>query len=229
MARVSNFLRGLQLYKRGRLIAGDSLFLISGPLDYRLIARCTEMNVNFGIHEQYRPLYEFNANEVREFLSFLIQFYKISLKAFEYQEIELSISTYCNETAHHGDVVDLMTALESLLVPEEEGIAFKLSQRVANLLGTDPEARKELFKKVKNFYGLRSRIVHGAKVGRKEFNLQLQIDELREITRRAILAVMTLAADTGMGPDFPSLLNDLCLDDDLRRSVQTKTSALLHT
>lgn len=49
--------------------------------------------------------------------------------------------------------MDLMISLESLLVPEEEGIAFKLSQRVANLLGADANHRKELFKRVRDFYG----------------------------------------------------------------------------
>jgi len=61
-----------------------------------------------------------------------------------------------------------MISLESLLVPEEEGIAFKLAQRVANLLGTDARSRHELFKQIRDFYGLRSRIVHGSKIRPKE-------------------------------------------------------------
>ena len=120
-----------------------------------------------------------------------------------------------------------MISLESLLVPEEEGIAFKLSQRVANLLGADARHRKELFKSVKDFYGLRSRTVHGAKVRPKEVNLGQQLDDLREITRKSILSVMALASESGMGQEFPLLLNDMCFDDDLRRSVQAKAAALL--
>jgi len=128
----------------------------------------------------------------------------------------------------HGDVVDLVISLESLLVPEEEGIAFKLSQRVANLLGADANHRKELFKKVRDFYGLRSRTVHGAtKVRPREVNLGQQLDDLREITRKIILSVMALAAESGMGQEFPLLLNDMCFDDGLRSSVQAKAAALL--
>ena len=122
-----------------------------------------------------------------------------------------------------------MISLESLLVPEEEGIAFRLAQRVANLLGPDARSRKELFKQIRDFYGLRSRIVHGSKIRPKEVRAAQQVDTLREITRRVLLSVIALAGDVDLNADsYASLLNDLCFDDDLRRSVQAKASELLH-
>jgi hypothetical protein len=221
------FLRALQLYRRGRLVVGDSLFYFAQPLPVRIIARCTDMTVDYQIVEQYRPSYEFNSSDIRDFLIFYVRFLEVSLTIAEYQEIELAVARYCKEAAQHGDVVDLVISLESLLVPEDEGIAFKLSQRVANLLGTDASRRKELFKSVKDFYGLRSRTVHGAKVRPKEINLGRQLDDLREITRKIILSVMALVSESGMGQEFPLLLNDMCFDDDLRSSVQAKAAALL--
>jgi hypothetical protein len=218
-------LRSFQLYKRGRLVVGDSLFYV--PAVMEVIVRCSEMHPDYLIAEHYRPLYEFNSTEVRDFISFQLRFLKASLKTIEYPEIELALNKYCEETARHGDPIGLMTALECLLVPEEEGIKFKLSQRVANLLGTDAKARKELFKKVGSFYNLRSKIVHGAQVRAKDLDVQQQLDELREITRKVILSVVALAADSGMGPEFPALLNDMCFDDDVRRTTQEKASSLL--
>ena len=104
----------------------------------------------------------------------------MSLTIGENPEIELAVFRYCKEAAQHGDVVNLMISFESLLVPEEEGIVFKLSQRVANLLGADANHRKELFKKVRDFYALRSRIVHGAtNVRPRDVNLGQQLDDLR--------------------------------------------------
>ncbi len=155
-------LRSFQLYKRGRLVVGDSLFYVaSSTAAMRITVRCSEMHPDYLMAEHYRPLYEFNSTEVRDFFRFRIRFLQASLKTIEYPEIELALNKYCEETARHGDPIGLMTALECLLVPEEEGIKFKLSQRVANLLGTDAKDRKDLFKKVASFYNLRSKIVHG--------------------------------------------------------------------
>jgi hypothetical protein len=136
---------------------------------------------------------------------------------------------YARESALYGDAVDLIISLEALLVPEEEGIAFRLAQRVANLLGQDAETRKELFRKLRDFYSVRSKIVHGAQFKRKEINAVQQLDWLREVTRRVLLSVMVLANDGGLDADLYGTLNDMCLDDDLRRSLQSKAVALLHS
>lgn len=225
---LNMLLRALQLYKRGRLVVGDSLFYFSEQIPLRIIARCSDMTVDYQKAEQYAPLYEFNSTDARDFLAFYVRFLQVSLTIMKYPEIELALSRYCKETAQHGDVVDLMVSLESLLVPEEEGIAFKLSQRVANLLGANASHRKELFKKVKDFYGLRSRTVHGAtRVRPREANLEQQIDDLREITREVILSVMAIAAESGVGEKLALLLNDMCFDDGLRSSLQAKAAVLL--
>ena len=70
-------------------------------------------------------------------------------------------------------------------------------------------------------------MVHGGKAKAKEVRAQEQLDDLREITRRVILSVIMLAREVGVGKEFTALLNDMCLDDDLRRVTQEKASALL--
>jgi hypothetical protein len=225
MNRLARLIRALQLYRRGRLVVGDSLFYFPVPLDLRLIVRCTDMNVDYQAIEQYRPSYEFNSTDLKAFLRFYIWLLEVNPE--DYPEIDFAIRSYCRETAQHGDVVDLITCLESLLVREKEGITFKLSQRIANLLGTDGPSRKELFKQVKDFYDLRSKSVHGVQLKPREMKTEQQLDELREITRKAILSVIAIAAESGMGQEFPVLLNDMCFDDDLRSSMQAKAAALL--
>jgi len=227
MHSLVRLIRALQLYKRGRLVVGDSFFYFPSPVPAGFMVRCTDMTVDYHAMQQYAPLYELNSSELHNFLIFLIQFYEASRTIDDNPEIVLAIGRYCKETAQHGDVVDLMIALESLLVPEEEGIAFKLSQRVANLLGPDAMSRKYLFQKIREFYGLRSKVVHGAKARPKEIKAQEQIDELREITRQIILSVIALASESGLGAEFAARLNEMCLDDDLRRAMQEKASALL--
>lgn len=227
MYSLVRLIRAFQLYKRGRLVVGDSFFYFPSPVPAGFMVRCTDMTVDYQAMEQYTPLYEFNSSELDKFLIFLIRFYEADKTIDDNPEIILAVGRYCKETAQHGDVIDLMIALESLLVPEEEGIAFKLAQRVANLLGPDAMSRKHLFQKIREFYGLRSKVVHGAKARLKEIRAQEQINELREITRKIILSVIALASESGLGTGFAARLNEMCLDDDLRRTMQEKASALM--
>jgi hypothetical protein len=193
-----------------------------------MVARCTDMNLDYQALGQYFAHYEFNSDDMRDFLIFFVSFLEFTTTTNKYPEIDLAIHRYCKETAHYGDVIDLMISLEALLVPETEGIAFKLAQRVANLLGTDAASRKEVFKTIQEFYGLRSKTVHGAtKLKPKEAAAEGQLDKLREITRKVVLSVIPLAAEHGIGADLAVLLNDMCLDDDLRRTVQQRASVLM--
>jgi len=227
MDSLVGLIRAFQFYRRGRLVVGDSFFYFLNPFHVGFMQRCTEMTVDYQIMEQYKASYEFNSTDVEDFKSFLAAFIEAHQTINKYPELQLAIARYCKETAQHGDVIDLMIALEALLLAEEEGIVFKLSQRVANLLGPDAASRKQLFQKVKDFYSLRSKMVHGGKAKPKELKAQEQLDELREIARRAILAVIVLAREVGVGKEFAALLNDMCLDDDLRRVTQEKASILL--
>src|ERR1022692_252722 len=228
---VADLLRVLHLFKPGRLVAGDTSFFVQtgetgcGTMS---LVRCSEMSVDFHSVKQLSPHYEFNAGDIPFFLSFMVHLYEVWLKALKYPQIDLAMYRYARESSLYGEAVELMISLEALLVPEEEGIAFRLAQRVANLLGGDAKIRKEIFREIRDFYSVRSKIVHGAKFKRKEFDTVQKLDWLREITRRVLLSVMALAADVGLEPDLYVALNDMCFDDELRRSLQSKAARLLH-
>lgn len=229
---VSQLLRAFQLFKPGRFVAGDTSFFVRSQragCKTLSLSRCSEMSIDYQFVEQLAPRYTFNSADVPFFLPFVEQFYTAWRRVQKYPQVDLALHRYCKESAQYGDVIELMISLESLLVPEEEGITFRLAQRVANLLGPDASSRKELFKQIRDFYGLRSRIVHGSKIRSKEVSAAQQLDALREITRRILLCVIALATDVDLSLDsYASLLNDMCLDDDLRRSIQSKASTLLH-
>ncbi len=222
---VAQLLSGLHFFKPGRLIAGDTAFFVQRST--LLLARCSEMTVDFHAVQRGRPQYKLNEVELPFLAVFLARFGEVLAKSEGYPQIELAIHRYARESSLYGDAVELMISLEALLVPEDEGIAFRLSQRVANLLGSDALARKELFKRIREFYGVRSKIVHGAKFKAKDNLVFQEIDALREITRLVILSIMALAADAGL-EDLPNTLNEMCFDDDLRRSIRSKSAALLH-
>jgi|SRR3984893_19209807 len=228
---VSSLLRAFHLFKPGRFVAGDTSFFArmrETGCDTATLARCSEMSIDFQFVQQFSPRYQFISAEVPAFLSFVHAFYSIWPTLQKYPQIDLALHRYAKESAMYGEAVDLIISLEALLVPEDEGIGYKLSQRVANLLGPDAASRKELFIRVRDSYSLRSKIVHGAKFKEKDFNAAQQLDWLREITRRVLLSVMALATDKGLGSEFYASLNDMCFDDDLRQSIQAKASGLVH-
>ena len=228
---VSQLLRAFQLFKPGRFVAGDTSFFVrSQETDCKTLslARCSEMSIDYQFVEQFAPHYVFNAAEVPFLLSFVQRLNAAWPRIQEFPQIDLALHRYSGESAQYGGVIELMISLEAVLVPETEGIAFRLSQRVANLLGRDAPSRNELFKQIKDFYGLRSKIVHGAKFRLKEITAAQLVDDLREITRRVLLSIMALAADADLDSAFYESLDGMCLDDNLRSSFQTKASVLLH-
>lgn len=91
-------------------------------------------------------------------------------------------------------LVDAITALEAILGSEAE-IAFKLSFRVASLLAATDEQRGALLKAVKGFYDVRSRIVHGGRLGKRQSASLNAIDDLRDMVRRLLRGFVYFAAD----------------------------------
>jgi hypothetical protein len=64
-------------------------------------------------------------------------------------------------------IVDYATALEATLVPEKDYNTRRISRRAAALIATgdDPVERLVIAKFIRTFYEIRSRIVHGSRVG----------------------------------------------------------------
>ena len=58
-------------------------------------------------------------------------------------------------------ILDIATALEVLYQLDNPEITYKLATRAGCLIGTGPEDRFQTFEKARNFYGVRSRLIHG--------------------------------------------------------------------
>jgi hypothetical protein len=129
-------------------------------------------------------------------------------------------------------VLNGLTALEALLTNDSNTeLSYRLSLRVANLLGSEDAARVSLFREMKEFYDLRSKIVHGSasKLSTKLQNRLQLTDSLREIVRRVILSVMALATSSELTQiRLEDLLDQLVFDETKRREVQRLASKFLH-
>ena len=62
--------------------------------------------------------------------------------------LELRIANYCS-------------AFECLFADDNKELSHKLSERIAYFLESEPEKRKDMFKFIKEVYGLRSAVIHG--------------------------------------------------------------------
>jgi len=132
--------------------------------------------------------------------------------------------TFAAERALPEDkIVDLVIAAESLFLgdikPSDRGeLRFRLSTRVALLLGETVAERKQIFAFMRRAYDARSGLAHGGSAGEK--NLRAVdgkpvsaaefASALEDVIRRALqLAVQRLAGREGFPPDWEDLMFEL--------------------
>lgn len=87
-------------------------------------------------------------------------------------------------------VVDYMTALEATLVPESDFVGRRLRERAVKLMnGIELNAQKRL---LRDFYGVRSTIVHGSKIGPKQRDALKNIADFEAIVRNVIVSALRI-------------------------------------
>ena len=86
--------------------------------------------------------------------------------------------------------LSLINGLEALFNPGKYEIVYRISRNCAVLLGDGDESfAKNIFKDIKHFYGLRSKIVHG----QKKINLkEEEVNKLREYLRKSIKKLLEI-------------------------------------
>ncbi|WP_219834786.1 HEPN domain-containing protein [Paenibacillus sp. R14(2021)] len=95
-----------------------------------------------------------------------------------------------NQTYAEDAILDFAVALESLLATDKEQISFKLRLYLALYVGDSFSERQSIYKDVKDFYGLRSRLVHGN-------TLSVTDEQIHMITRIGIAISRALVKSCG--------------------------------
>ena len=98
---------------------------------------------------------------------------------------------------------NLITALESIFNRSKDQISHVIARHLSLIISSDKEEFEINYKRIKKLYGYRSQIVHGQKLKFKE-NISEAIDELQDLTRKAIIYCMKLEMDKD---DFFAYLN----------------------
>jgi hypothetical protein len=211
---ATNFLRSLRLFKPGRLVAGDTFLLGrhaavgEGAWGTMTTQRASHMIIDYGVLPFQKGSYTLSSSDIPFFNVFtkallpVLQSLQTPKHLVEPSSLEVALTLYGrDEFDEHVTVLNCLTALEALLTNETNAeLSYRLSLRVANLLDSDDASRMKTFKDMKEFYDLRSKIIHGS-----EFKLSVklqtrlqQVDSLRDIVRRTILSVMAVTLNTDM-------------------------------
>lgn len=231
---VLNLLLSLRLFKPGHLRAGETFVVFRGAEDqpWRTLgsSRASLMVVDYGILGMQATSYSLEVEEIPFFCAFTHGIFHLMDSLDQYPALSQALSLYSADNGDYLNAVGSMTALEALLTKKEEteGLTYRLALRIANLLGTDASSRKATFRQVKEFYSLRSKIVHGVTLDKKLLGRLSELDELREMVRRVLLSSMALFSEGTKPADLPDVLDELALDEECRKRVVATAAKFLH-
>jgi Apea-like HEPN len=231
---VSSLLVVFRLFKPGYLRAGETFVVARAAEDepWRTLgsSRASLMVVDYGILGMQSTSYTLEIEEIPFFCAFTHGIFSVMDSLDQYPALSQALSLYSADNGDYLNAVGSMTALEALLTKKEEteGLTYRLALRIANLLGTEASSRKATFRQVKEFYNLRSKIVHGVTLDKKLLGRLSELDALREMVRRVLLSSMALYSEGTKPVDLPDVLDELALDEECRKRVGATASKFLH-
>jgi hypothetical protein len=107
-------------------------------------------------------------------------------------------------------VVDYMTALEAILVPEKDFVGRRLRERAVSLLknhNIDIDDTKRL---LRDFYSVRSAVIHGGDISSFKDNVLKRIIDFEVIVRKIIVETLRILPNSGYREKFLKQLFDIC-------------------
>jgi hypothetical protein len=231
---VREFLQVLRLFAPGHLHAGETFVLVPMPpqKNWATVAslRASDMAVDYSSLRESARTFTLSSAEMPAFWEFRAAISPILQKLESYPAASFALSLYAADDGERANFSAAVTALEALLSKgdETEGLTYRLSMRLANLLGPSPEVRKSRFAEMKKVYGIRSRIVHGSPIATKSNSRPLDIlPNVREILRRVLLSVLALFGSGVRPEELPDRIDESALDDEWRRQIQAEASKYL--
>jgi hypothetical protein len=228
---VREFLQVLRLFAPGHLHAGETFVLMPMPhkQNWGTVAsiRVSDMAVDYANLRVAAKSYTLSSPDLPALREFRAAILPILQKLESYPAAAFALSFYGADDGARANFSAAVTALEALLTKsdETEGLTYRLSMRLANLLGHSPEARKSRFVEMKKVYGIRSKIVHGSPIVTKSNSRPLDnLPDLRETLRRVLLSALALFGSGVRPEDLPDRIDECALDDESRRQVQAEAS-----
>jgi hypothetical protein len=168
---LEDLITAFRLYKSGDFRLGHAWFLLEFPSlggTDQIEVRAKEADVRFGpggFGQEKLPdrVYTFEADDRAAFVVFDQRWKSVVPALQKFPRFKVALAYYnesYSDKSEAAQLLVLMVTLEALLVNAGEGLSYHLAVRCANLLGSDAGQRKRIFKEAKDFYDLRSKLVH---------------------------------------------------------------------
>ena len=151
----------------------------SGSVDFNVLRMASvswqpHSGISYGSQGRYTspwgPKYTLVESEVKPFKRVWKRYKKFrteraKLKSNKYLDIALRrFNLGIEEADFENKMIDYLISLEALYLPERQELTYRLSNRVATLLGKGIKETEEIRKIIAKAYDLRSDIVHGTDV-----------------------------------------------------------------
>lgn len=239
LSPTMNLFHGLRLFRPDRLFAGET-FVLSNPQQRETEGWATAANqraslmvIDYALLFHRRERYELPSAELPFFQTFIKSvspLFQSSVKPeSSYRQLKMALELFGRNEGPENEVLYSFTALEGLLTNDSPSeLSYRLAMRVASLLGTDDVSRKRLFKEMKLFYDLRSKIVHGSELKPKHEDLLKQVSNLHEHVRRVLLRIMALLANGIQRKDIEELLDEMVFDESARKRIHSESTKFLY-
>lgn len=234
---ADSLVRSLRLFKPGHFTRGPKFLCLTKelPAELRRNSRPPALSccMNYIPWDEEPPsgpqevAYFFDAVDLDCFKRFNVELSTAFARLQNFDKLALADKHFNASFAEKGSqsqILDIFACLEALLLENADELTFRLATRMANLLGADADERRKLSSEVKDFYKVRSRIVHGEILKPKETQLLGQVGRLRELARRVILSCVALSLDVEPGTDLFASLDAMSFDEKHRSKVQEKAS-----
>src|ERR1017187_6067860 len=234
-----NLFHELRLFKPDRLVAGETVVLANQEQQEKegwataVNQRASLMGIDYALLVHQRERYELPSAEL-PFLQIFIKALSPLLESLAkadcpYRQLKLALELFGRNDGPENEVLYSFTALEGLLTNDSTSeLAYRLALRVASLLGTDDISHKRLFKEMKGFYDLRSKIVHGSELKPKNESSLDQVPNLREHLRRVLLRYMALLVNGIQPKQIEELLDEMVFDESARKKVYSESTKFIH-
>lgn len=159
---IRNQLLGLLLTFKEGIISAETELNYDAMEEFRITSGIGAMISWIELHHYFPSPYVLRQAEYAELSNYQRHYSNNNLH--DDKALNLAIRRYVRSNWRYDAediVIDYMIALEALLSDSDNEIQYRISIRLAFLIGQNPEDRPRIFEIMKQFYTIRSNIVHG--------------------------------------------------------------------
>ncbi len=188
---IENTLLLLRLYKTGDIFFIQPCFEdtdgnLSQPLPYPVMVYTATAN-KYEIDTEECSTFDIFSSKTISQSNWSSSWFAIARRFFLYG----GGKEYNPSNKYLDRIVDYMTVLESILVPESDFVGRRLRERAVKLIKSTETEVSAIKLYLRDLYNIRSIIVHGSEIGSKNMSVLNNINQFEYIVRATIVNALT--------------------------------------